>query len=680
VAPDPQKAKVVAFPDLSPATRKDLMRGELGTQFDQQSRVFGLYAGGDVFDYGEWTAREVSVMLTRDGQAAALESVLTLPIRQASRAIEPSKGDSGEAELCNSVLFAPGTSGGMKTPLQDVIGQVTSSQIYKKSFHELCWAIRERDGAIVLDSIAFRPTATCELKRDAKTGRMDGFRQQTWQLGGFARSPITTKQGTLPGYVDIPRVKSFVHINGRHREPLTGTSELDLTYWALAHGSEVQTPDGPVLIEDIRRGDLVFGGNGQPTRVTAVHPRGKRQMYRVTLRDGSSAECDEEHLWGVYDAQREGGYRVVSTREMLATGLRRGTTKPLWRYSVPGCGPAEYPERDLPIDPYVLGAWLGDGSIQKAADGGRRYGPKISCYESDEWIAEEIRRRLPPDMKLVQAPGSTSGDYRFCPVVSHDVNPFRDSLVLLGVNRRSPERFIPALYLQASVKQRLDLLRGLMDTDGSVTRGSGMQVRFYTTSPQLASDVRLLVRSLGGTATQGSSPGRRTMHVDIFTDQCPFLLPRKAAAWEEGGGGDRRGNGNTIVGIEASGSSECRCITVAARDGLFLVNDFMTTHNCYRLRTKLKLLFLLGSGTSSLSPKVCLRSSCTARTSVRRTRGPTTSRQCALVAWPASREDRRAPRISKSFPVMAVERHNLLTPCRSWRRGRPHRCWPASRG
>ena len=225
---DPQKARIVAFPDLKPATRRDLMRGEVGTEYDQQTRMFGLYQGNSVFDYGQWGVRDLEQMLVRDGQAAALEAVLTLPIRQASRAIEPGKHDAGEAELCHSVLFAPHTSGGMKTPLQEVVGQVTSSQIYKKSFHELCWSIREKDGAVTLDKIAFRPTATCEMRRNVHTGAAEGFRQQVWGFGGQA---LAVKQGQTPGYVDVPRVKSFIHINGKHREPLTGTSELDLCYW-----------------------------------------------------------------------------------------------------------------------------------------------------------------------------------------------------------------------------------------------------------------------------------------------------------------------------------------------------------------------------------------------------------------------------------------------------------------
>jgi hypothetical protein len=233
VAPDPQKAKtakIVAFPDLTPATRKDLMRGELGSEFER-GQMYGYYGAGDVFDYGTVTSRDYSTMLTRDGQAAALEAVLTLPIRQASRAIEPSKGDSGEAEFCNSVLMAPHTSGGMKTPMQDVIGQVTSSQVYRLAYFEKCWQIREPDGKVTYEKLAYRPPATCELKRDARTGAMDGFRQARWMFGGLVQPQ---KSSSLPGWVEIPRVKSYVHVNGKHRQPLTGISELEVCHWAYS--------------------------------------------------------------------------------------------------------------------------------------------------------------------------------------------------------------------------------------------------------------------------------------------------------------------------------------------------------------------------------------------------------------------------------------------------------------
>jgi hypothetical protein len=530
----------------------------------------------------------MSQMLVRDGQAAALEAVLTLPIRQASRAIEPGHDDKGECEFAHSVLVAPETSGGMKTPLQDVVGQVTSAQVYRKAFFEKVWHIRDEDGKVVYGKLAYRPAATCELKRDARTASMLGFRQQVWLFGG---SVMTTRQGKTPGYVDIPKVKSFVHINGRHRQPLTGTSELDLCYWALAYNSEVQTPGGPVKIGQLRPGDLVFGVNGKPTEVTDVIPRGKRMMYRVAFKDGTSVECDADHLWGVYDSQRSPGfqYQVMSTSDLMDAGLRRrGTASGQWRFAVPRCEPVEYPVRDLPIDPYVLGAWLGDGSIRTNTAGERAGTPTFACQEPDEWIAKEVQRRLPASMKLEPGSAGTKGDYHFRPVAAYRKNHFRDALVALGVNRKSPERFIPEMYLTAPAEQRLDLLRGLMDTDGSIEMGisgGGNSSRYYTKSPQLAFDLARLVRSLGGSAVSRAIAGR-CPRVEIFTEECPFALPRKALLWRRG----PRWARTHVVSIEQTEEKDCRCITVAEPDGLFLTNDFIVTHNCYQ--TKLKLIFL----------------------------------------------------------------------------------------
>jgi hypothetical protein len=222
-------AKIVKFPDLAPKTRNQLLKGELGTQFDMGDRLFGAFGvNGDVFDYGTYQARDLEEMLRRDGQAAALESVLTLPLRQADYAITPAKGDKGEAEFARSVLMEPHTAGGMATPMGMVIGQMTAGQIYRMSFFEKVWTIRPDDGKVVYDKLAYRPTPTCELRRDEQTGNENGFRQQRWLFGG---QPKGLSKTTLPGYIDIPRVKSYVYIHGKHRQPLTGLSELDLSYW-----------------------------------------------------------------------------------------------------------------------------------------------------------------------------------------------------------------------------------------------------------------------------------------------------------------------------------------------------------------------------------------------------------------------------------------------------------------
>jgi hypothetical protein len=167
-------------------------------------------------------------MLSRNGMAAAIEQVLTLPIRGAPYTIEPAKGDKGEAEFVTSVLMTPNESGGMKTPISELVGQITAGQIFKRSFFEKVWKTRESDGKIVYDKIAYRPPATCQARYNDRTGEANGFRQQVWLFGG---NLMLNNRQKVPGYVDIPKMRSYIYTHGKHREPLTGVSEMETSLW-----------------------------------------------------------------------------------------------------------------------------------------------------------------------------------------------------------------------------------------------------------------------------------------------------------------------------------------------------------------------------------------------------------------------------------------------------------------
>jgi hypothetical protein len=219
----------INYPDISPKQAKKLLGSEIGTSFDIRERMFSYWGDGTVFDYSSWSEADMKQMILRDGQAAALEAVLTLPIRQADWSIMPTKGDKGEAEFVRSVLLQPSYAGGMKTPMQTVIGQATAAQIYKKAYFEKVFRIRPDDGMVVYDKLAYRPPSTCEVRRKATNAEFDGFRQQVWLFGGLLAD--RSRHLKTPGYVDIPKHRSFVYINGKHREPLQGVSELDLCYW-----------------------------------------------------------------------------------------------------------------------------------------------------------------------------------------------------------------------------------------------------------------------------------------------------------------------------------------------------------------------------------------------------------------------------------------------------------------
>src|SRR5699024_9836997 len=115
---------------------------------------------------------------------------------------------------------------------------------------------------------------------------------------------------------------------------------------------------------DIRVGDLVIGGDGKPKAVVGVYPQGKKEVYEVTLSDGRKTRCCKEHLWNVTTRTRRNhdrGYTVMSLEDMLKRPIK---TKKGFTYQIPTCGPVEFSQKEhLPIDPYLLGALIGDGCL-----------------------------------------------------------------------------------------------------------------------------------------------------------------------------------------------------------------------------------------------------------------------------------------------------------------------------
>jgi hypothetical protein len=223
-------------------------------------RLFAFFGDGDVFDYGEYTSRDLKTMLSRNGMCAAIEQVLTLPVRGAPRTIEPAKGDKGEAEFIQSVLMTPDEAGGMKTPISQLVGQITTAQIFRRSFFEKTFKLRESDGKIIYDKVAYRPPATCQARFNDRTGEGNGFRQQVWLFGGNLM--LSSKQ-KVPGYVDIPKIRSYIYTHGQHREPLTGVSEMETAYWCYSTMAKLLFL-WMNFLEGMAMQRLVVYGNDQP--------------------------------------------------------------------------------------------------------------------------------------------------------------------------------------------------------------------------------------------------------------------------------------------------------------------------------------------------------------------------------------------------------------------------------
>jgi hypothetical protein len=336
---------------------------------------------------------------------------------------------------------------------------------------------------------------------------------------------------------------------------------------ALALDTVLPTPEGWTTVGEVKVGDRLLGSTG-PVTVTHVTPVFTgRPCYRVTFEDGTSLVADEGHLWLSELCESAARPRVRTTREMAEDGRR---------FKVPKMAAFDGPDVESPIDPYVLGAWLGGGSSRWAT---------ITAGDEDaEFLLAEVRQRGVPGARLVKSgrgrahtislAGDQNGD-----LYTKDGSSVRGALVQLGV---LGDKHIPARLLRASRRQRLDLLHGLMDTDGHIaSNGSAV---FVNSRKRLVDGVVELVRSLGYTARVTSRVDDRWEHRPVVykvtfrpdTDTNPFLLPRKAAKVKSAS--PRRWK--TIRSIEPVESVPVKCIEVDSDDHLFVAGDGWTlTHN-----------------------------------------------------------------------------------------------------
>lgn len=354
---------------------------------------------------------------------------------------------------------------------------------------------------------------------------------------------------------------------------------------ALDLDTPILTPYGFVPMRKIMVGQCVMGTDGFPHPVTGVFPQGTRPAYRVTFSDGSSTICDDEHLWQVTTtgrAHRGLPPKVLTLREIRETMyLRNGGS----RYYIPIAEPMKFPSKALPLDPYLLGALLGDGSFGL---GGKASHTRFSSV--DEELVEEVRALLPTGTAMREV--GSGCDYRFSRGNGHDgratPNPVSAVLVELGLGTtKSHEKFIPKPYLFAGLEQRIALLQGLMDTDGYA---GDRATEFCTTSKQLADDVRFLVESLGGIARRKikSAPtyihngekriGRTAYRLNI---KLPMGMPlfRLGRKVEAHIAPTKYGPSRAIRKVEYIGEREMQCISVASPDHLFVIEHCIVTHN-----------------------------------------------------------------------------------------------------
>ncbi len=386
--------------------------------------------------------------------------------------------------------------------------------------------------------------------------------------------------GKATGFVDLDNLTSgmqdgdLIIVAGR---PSMGKAQpLD---------ARIKTTTGWKAMGQLQPGDAVASVDGAPSIVTGVYPQGARQVYRFTFADGRSTECCDEHLWTIRYREWDQPRTVTTAklREML--GKARYTNR-LWVDEING----EFGHHEpLPVDPWVLGALLGDGKLSgtsimfSTADAGMierlqaRVGDTLLVKHADHYDWRVVRPTT-ADMALADKPA----------MVRAQVNPLMHALRQLDLwGISSVEKFIPETYLLANRAARLDLLRGLLDTDGWVEKWGS--VRFATSSWRLANDVLTLARSIGAYATLADKrttytylgekkQGRDSFVVNIShaNPKSLFLLEAKQSRAPDAFARRKRLN---IVSIVPTRVTATQCIAVSHPTHLYVTDDYIPTHN-----------------------------------------------------------------------------------------------------
>lgn len=336
---------------------------------------------------------------------------------------------------------------------------------------------------------------------------------------------------------------------------------------ALALDTLLPTPSGWVSVQEVQPGDLLLGSDGLPTEVLRKTPVFlDKDCFRVHFSDGSSVVTSANHKWLARRSESQHTARIFTTQEMFERGHRfRVPASPAW----------DLPTADLPVSPYLLGLWLGDGSRSQCHITGLQ--EDLEHYRirlAQEGIAARIRPRTRSAQVLTFSSSRTQWDDAPTSVAAR---AFRQG-AWFG------DKHIPNEFLRAGRAQREALLQGLMDTDGFA--GTDGTCTFVGTE-RLCSDVRELLLTLGIESRYTKVHDDRAVvgygKVN-FTPRggvVPVSLPRKVSRIRQAG---VRQDFRTISHIEPVASVPVQCVEVAAVDHLFLAGPGAhVTHNCHSL-------------------------------------------------------------------------------------------------
>ena len=384
-----------------------------------------------------------------------------------------------------------------------------------------------------------------EAQEIIRTGKCDRYNE----IEDIIKKGLELNNKREFGYRIFDNMEEALKEDYRHTIP-TGAHELDkVLLGGLGKGelgiivapssvgkaqpltSKVLTPTGFKCMGDIKVGDYVIGGDGKAHDVIGVYPQGLRPVYKVEFSNGTSCECDIDHLWNVktFGKKKNKRFRTVSLREILECGVVKqfnGKTK--YVFTIPTVKPVEFESRELPIHPYLVGKYLSSKTISK-------------CEElmGEFWLGKKE---------------------------------------------------IPEMYLHSDIVDRTHLLHGLIEGRGVINKKG--KCTFTSSSIELAEQVQFLVRSLGGIANIKNVDGyyknnddNVINHINQFNVEI-YLNDVELTSYGEHPILYRKNDNYInykkqvyITNVTYLRQDKTQCILVNSDEHLYVTDDFIVTHN-----------------------------------------------------------------------------------------------------
>lgn len=359
----------------------------------------------------------------------------------------------------------------------------------------------------------------------------------------------------------------------------------------------VYTSDGLKNWEQVKIGDYLFGDDGNLTKVIDIPFDDVAPIYEVELSSGHKIKCSEGHLWKVQSHCR--GEIIISTKELLDLYKRPRKIGPHnpkgyeLDCTIPKGEGAEFPYQATKVDPYTFGLLLGDGCFRNP---GYRNTVNLTAVNSD---FEVYKNYIPYSYHKV-----LSGKYLY----SLEIQDIYSILEEYDLNqKKSEDKFIPEEYKYNSKEVRIALLKGLLDADGTVSKG---KIELTLSSKQMIEDVRWICASLGIPCSNlrikkswyYDKDSKRKHELDayrlsIFSSINLFNLPRKTEAWESRSQTayvQSKYKGYKITNITYCGEQKAKCVTVDNKSHCYLIGEFIPTHNSFSMASIAAKRFLLG--------------------------------------------------------------------------------------